>query len=1131
MDMVELSRQRASALHFQIASVGHDPWDPYQFALAAAEVSALTVESCAPGSTVLDGARATFIPQDEYIFHEDIGTSFEKAFLVAHEIGHALLGDGGTEDENFQPFEIDAARSSESCPVGMDRVVDYSHRQRREVQMDLFAREFLLPREWVKNLHLTEGMNCTDIATRVGAPFEVVAQQLLDALLLPPIVEEKVAVRQEIPLNPKQKDAASHRGNAFLLQAGPGTGKTRTLVARVESLLDEGVDPRRILLLTFSNRAATEMGDRIAVRRPSEATSLWIGTFHGFGLDILRRFNDSCGLPADPRLLDRAEAIDFIEDEILRLDLKYYRNLYDPSEIIADILSAISRAKDEVVNAEEYTKLAQEMCKKAVTLDEREDADKVLEIAKVYSFYEKAKLHRGAVDFGDLVMLPALLLEGNEAIRTALQASYDHILVDEYQDVNRSSIRLLNSLKPDGRNLWVVGDAKQSIYRFRGASSFNMSRFGNQDFPGGVTTGLEINYRSTPEIVHSYSEFAKDMVAAGTANRTLSAERTSSGIRPEVKTVAKSTLIGSAISESIQEQRLIGFAYREQAVLCRGNTALAKLSKELESLGIPVLFLGSLFERSEIRDLVALLSVLVDKRAMGLLRTANWSEFAMTMEDIVLTFNYLRDSEAEPRAWMANDIDGLSNQGRQAIKRLCDVLKGFDETSYPWKVLACFLLDRTTVAATISRSNTVAEQAKGIAIWQFMNFVRVPLSGQGLPIPKLMDRMRRLIKLRDERDLRQLPLAAQGLDAVRLMTIHGSKGLEFPVVHLAGCNLGSIPSSYKTPRCLPPDGMVTGSTAQSNSIEKDAHDEEEECLFYVAASRAKDCLLFYGATADINGKRRQLSPFLSRLGGVSEVAVTPKLSPPASWEDESILVSFTGKPRFGAEALSLYDRCGRRFLYTYLLQVGGRRRMTAFSHMHEAVREVYDSIVASDDSNTVNWDGLLESAFKKAGLLEHGYINDYRLIGQSMLKYFVTSRDGANVQKPTALQISFGNFHIEVRPDDILIRDGICTLRRVRTGHFRKDDLEDLSATAFILAAEKHFPNAKIELVYLSDEVSAPLLLTGTKLKNRQIKIENALSAINAGRFEANESEFSCPNCPAFFVCGPPPPGILIKNF
>lgn len=180
--------------------------------------------------------------------------------------------------------------------------------------------------------------------------------------------------------------------------------------------------------------------------------------------------------------MDRSEAVELLEEEFLRLNLVHYRNLYDPSQNIVDILNAISRAKDEVTDALQYRILAQEMLNNASNAEERETAERALEVAVVYDTYEKIKKQRGCLDFGDLVMRPVQLLETNEELRQQLQHNYQHVMVDEYQDVNRSSIRLLKALKPDGENLWVVGDAKQSIYRFRGASSFNISRFCVDDF-------------------------------------------------------------------------------------------------------------------------------------------------------------------------------------------------------------------------------------------------------------------------------------------------------------------------------------------------------------------------------------------------------------------------------------------------------------------------------------------------------------------------------------------------------------------------------------------------------------------------------------------------------------------------
>ncbi len=1127
MDLIELGRQHARRLHDEAVQRGDDPCVPYKFAVSIAKNLGIKVETCAPDSSLLDGGRASFDPDIPLILHETKGSSFDQAFLVAHEIGHAELGDG--EEDAESAVDIDPARTSEAAPVGMDRVVDYNRRQRREVQMDLFARELILPRHVVIDLHVVQGQTCSTIATRLGAPFEVVAQQMLDALLLPAFPVSAAANPVEIPLNKKQETAATHRGAAYLLQAGPGTGKTRTLVARVESLLDDGVDARRILLLTFSNKAAGEMAERIAQKRPQQAAALCIGTFHSFGLDILRRFNDRCGLPTDPRLMDRTEAVELLENEFPRLGLKHYRNLYDPSQTVADILTAISRAKDEVANPQTYLALAQTMRAAATDPAATEAAERVEEIARVYARYEELKATAGCVDFGDLVMQPVLLLERDEAVRTQLQSDYDHVLVDEYQDVNRSSVRLLTALKPTGENLWVVGDAKQSIYRFRGASSFNMTRFGREDFAEGIRNNLDINYRSTSEIVGAFSTFAATLSAAD-GPTALEADRGPGGAPPEVVTVSDGSLMTSALADSIEQCRAAGFRYRDQAVLCRGNDRLSDTGQELERAGVPVLFLGSLFERTEIKDLVAVLLLLVDKRAMGLIRTACWPEFAMTFEDAIRVFEQLRGTEAQPGAWRQGAPD-VTPAGQAALAALSAALNGFDASSQPWTVLATLLLDRTRLAARIASSSRVSDQAQGIAIWQFMNFVRVQPNGQGLPIQRLADRVRRLLRLRDDRDLRQLPAAAQCIDAVRLMTIHGSKGLEFPVVHMMGINQDSIPGAIRPSKCPLPTGMVTGGEGSTDEIARAAHNEEQECLFYVAISRARDRLVFYGATAKSNGTSRPLSKFLDRIGAVSRRLVTPKTVLPPAPDVAQIPVVFSGTPRFSSEAVSLYESCERRFLYTHLLQVGGRRRISSFMLMHEAIREVYRKVVAQGAASTSECEVLLAEAFVTQGLHEHGYVEDYRAIATTMLGYFLASRAGAQVEAPTALRISFDNHEVEVRPDEVLVRDGVRTLRRVKTGHASSQEGKDVGAAAFVLAARAAFPDAVVELVSLADAEATPLVFSAKVLSNQQVKLGNILRDIRGGNFRAKASDMTCPNCPAFFVCGALPLGTLSKNF
>ena len=1133
MDGVELARQIAADLHRQAQENGQDPCQLYDFALAEAQRRGFDVEATATDSVLLHGGRATLIVADGLILHENTGTPFEQAFLVAHEIGHLELGD----DLDEEPIlEIDPARAAEVSPVGIDRVVDYGRRQRREVQMDLFAREFLLPRHVVRALHLEEGCSASEIAERLRAPFDVVAQQLFDALLLPtitPIVESDTTKRQP---NPLQAKAAAHRGEAYLLEAGPGTGKTQTLTSRVEALLEDGVDPRRILLLTFSNKAAGEMADRIARKHKSAAAAMWIGTFHAFGLDIIRRFHTELGLPKDPRMMDRTEAVELLEHEFPRLGLNHYRNLYDPTQIIADLLQAISRAKDEVVDPACYAELAGDMVDRATSPEDQEAAARAEEVARVYTAYEHLKQQAHCVDFGDLVSMPVRLLEENAEIRAHLQEQYDHVLVDEYQDVNRSSIRLLTALCGEGRNLWSVGDAKQSIYRFRGASSFNMIRFGEEDFPGGKRGRLKRNYRSVEEVVQTFSNFATSM-KVGDDDSGLESERGPNGCYPELRTVDQSPQQTVALAEAIEAMRSEGYVYCDQAVLCTGNEKLSEIGQDLERLGIPVLFLGSLFERPEVKDLLSLLTILSDRRAMGLVRAACMSEFAMPIGDVATVFEYLRSNEGEPAVWLrdAVAISGLTYTGHKALGVLASAMVGFDSTSAPWTVLATILLDRTRIAARIGASDEITERTRGIAIWQFMNFLRVQPSGQGLPIVRLLDRVRRLVRLGDDRDLRQLPAAAQGIDAVRLMTIHGAKGLEFRAVHLPGLNADTIPRKPAAPPCPPPDGMVEGAEGSALDVFQAGQAEEQECLFYVALSRARDRLFLYAPTQKSNGHKRSLSAFIDRLGtNLVRRSVNPKGVLPPSPEMADIMLAIDGGLRFTGPQLALYERCPRRFFYTHILQVGGRRTTTPFLQMHEAVRMVFQAVIA-DVSLIVgdkSLEGLIGEAFAAHGLADHGYVGEYRTFAISMLRFFLKEREGHTPETPTALSLTFGAEEIIVRPDDVLIRpDGSRTLRRIQTGHFRSAEADDVGAAAFLLAARQTFPGAEVELIHLSDQTARPLDLSARKLQTRKNKLSGFLEEIRGGRFPAKASSRTCPRCPAFFVCGPTPTGPLKKYF
>lgn len=1136
MDTIELTRQTAERLYRRAVQSGADPRRLYDFVLKEASRRSIEVEKLPKGDTRLRGARASYDPNALTILHEDTGDGFSDAFLVAHEIGHVEFG--GTTEATFV-YEADPSRPAEAAPIGVDRVIDYGRRERREVQMDLFGRELLLPRAVVRDLHIRELLTATEIAERFGAPFAVVAQQLLDATLLPPIAPEN-ELRNKKRLNRLQQQAAEHWGSPYLLEAGPGTGKTHTLVARVAWLIkNKKVPAEHMLVLTFSNKAAGELSDRIAVRYPEAAAAMWIGTFHSFGLDIIRRFHERLRFPANPRLMDRTEAIDLLSDRFPRLDLRHYRNIWDPSLALSDILAAISRAKDEVASPQRYARLSDDMYAKAVSNEEKEAAEKCQEVAKVYAAYEHLKNEMGCLDFGDLVSVPVQLIEGDVEVRTQLRARHRYVLVDEFQDVNRVSIRLLKSLCGDGANLWVVGDAKQSIYRFRGASSVNIAQFATQDFPGGQTGRLNTNYRSVKEIVDSFVAFAAHgMKAAAGTDVRLKAECGSSGRKPEYRAVEIASDEIAAMAEAIEVCRKEGVSYRDQAVLCTGNERLGKIAAGLESMGVPLLFLGSLFERDEIQQLLSLLSLLTDRRAMGIVRVGTMKEFQLSLPDVATVISYLKEYDREPLAWLheGRSIEGVSDEATCALKRLRKTLNSFDAASPPWQSLAMILLDRTRLAADIATSDTVANRARGVAIWQFMNFVRAQPAAAGLPVARLLDRIRRLVLLADERDLRQLPEAAQGIDAVRLMTIHGSKGLEFRAVHLPGMNADTIPRSPNHIRgCLPPDGMIEGVSGTAFEVLEKGHVEEQECLFFVALSRARDHLLLYSPTKTANGRRRARSGFVDRVGAtIISKTVQPSRSLSSVSDDPPVQLRFPVRIVLTDHQLALFQRCPRRFFYTHIVEVGGRQRETAFMRMHGAVRTVVNRLTADPAviPSGAEVDAFLTEAWDDEGLGGHGYSEDYRRVARQLIDFFVSTRQGLARTMTSEMQFRIGECTVVVRPDDVLSAgDGRRHIRVVRTGHATSKDLENVSAAVFTLAAHEAFPGCAVEFVHLGDAAVRAVSMTERVLGNRKATAKEMIAKIQAGRFSREQSPRTCPRCPAFFICGPVPDGILEKKF
>lgn len=1138
MEAFEPIRQSAARLHDELVSAGADPLDPVSLVEAAVRKLELELNWLRPGDPALKGAKALFDEQSGTVLCEMAGEPGERAQLVAHEIGHVCVH---ARSFSCSATDIDASRSTEAAPVGLQRVEDYGVHERRELHANVFAREFLLPRTLARRLHLDEAIGASAILERTGLSKNLVRQQLFDALLLPPAAEEakNVPILPSRP-DPSQDRAAAQRGSAFQLQAGPGTGKTRTLVKRVLSLLSESVDPASILVITFSNRAAGELAERLATAVPAEAPRIWIGTFHAFGLDLVRRYHDALGLPSDPALFDRSDAIEVLEEILPTLPLVHYRNLWDPAMVLRDVVAAISRAKDEMTDPVRYRALAQRMLDRAgIDDDARTAAEKCLEIAQVYELYEQAIRERGAIDFGDLIMRPALLLESDSAIRATVQLRHRHVLVDEYQDVNRASGRFLKAIANDGSRLWVVGDSRQSIYRFRGASSTNMAAF-SAEYSGATSDQLNVNYRSNQQIVDTLVDIAPHMGASnGMLRLALTADRGPGPAGPEIRRYDTLDDEAAGIAASIRELEKAGIQLRDQAVLCRSNKRLNEIAAALEARGIPLLHLGSLFERDEVRDLLALLSLAVDRFGDGLARVGAMPRYHLSLQDVYVATRHLRAKDKRALSSLPElpQTPGLSLKGSVSLGMLADDLTGLPVSSSAWEFLSVYLLDRSGLVREMAQRTSIADRMRAVAVWQFLNFVREHSpTGSGLRIQRTLDRVRQLVLLAEERDLRQVPTGALHIDAVRLMTVHGSKGLEFEAVHVPGLTVSSFPWNNRGQRCPPPLGMIEGAEALSVAEEaKQSQENEEQCLFFVALSRARTYLRLYLARFQANRKNRKPSPFLSWLPSklVIELADAPTLPLPADApRPAAIMVSLPPGFQVTDSRLTAYQKCPRRFFYTHVLGLGSARKATAFSRTHDCL---YDLIRWLADTRRTAEPALedAEAAFEKIwqarGPRDHAFAADYRRLATRLITALIRAGAGRRFREAQPLAIDFPNGRVVVEPNEIAeLPNGSVMLRRVHTGYKRSDEYDRLDYTLYQLAGEAHFgAEFVVQALHLTDEVSEPVVITPQKLENRREASDAILKQIAAGSFPVEIDAVTCPRCPHFFVCAAVPKGSL----
>ncbi|MGE8131427.1 UvrD-helicase domain-containing protein [Methylobacterium sp. NPDC080182] len=1040
----------------------------------------------------------------------------QKTIVSAHEIGHFHLHD----EQQSLVRSTEAAFGGQPFETGGEKVVAYSPRERREIQADIFAQEFLLPADQLRQRLVADGSTPSQIAADVGLPVAFVTMQAIRAMLLPPLPEQSADEEPSpaIPLDADQRVAAEWGDTPLIVDAGPGTGKTSTLVGRVEYLLAQGVQPWEILALTFSNRAAAEMRERIERIDGAAAQQIWIGTFHAFGLEILHLYGKECGLPDKLDILDEAGALGVLEGLLPGLTLHHFQNLWDPALELRPILRAISRAKDEMITPEMYLAAAQAALAAADKPEAIERAEKAVEVGGVYTVYQSALEASGKVDFGDLVGTAARLLKDHDAVRAAVQARHRYVLLDEYQDVNSASTALLDQIAVGGQRVWTVADPRQSIYRFRGAAPSNATGFTTR-YSGAQSRPLTTNYRSGSAVVKLFECYGSGIAAAPKPAVSWHPKRGAIGFVDHIQAEDLRSE-ASAVRDQIERLADKGIAYDQQAILARTHLCLARFGRLLQEFDVPILYLGDLFERPEIRDLLSLVSLGADADATGLLRVAQFPEYGGTREDALVIIREAAATGENVLAICAGAaaIDGITGRGGAGLQRLAEHLADVGWTTTVWQVLVRYLFESSGYLQRFVEDPSVRAQQCLIAIYQLLKFAREHADatrGRGGRRP-FLDAIRRLERLDDDRAFRVVPPEADGIPAVRMMTVHAAKGLEFRAVHLPQVATRYVPSKRHPIRCPAPVGL------EHLEVQQADHKAEEECLFFVALSRARDVLSISSAKRYTAKLGCSPSEYLKDL---TAVLPKPRLAPtiaPAISVTPAVPVSLSGAT-YDERHLLIYVKCPARYRYEVLDELGDRSAGSAYLAFHGCVRSTIAWISAqrSEGARVDLADAreYLAEIWDERGPCGHGFEPVYRAAAEGMVANAVTALADAGQVIDRHWSVVVGGRTIHLRPDRVVeMPDGTVLAQVFKTG--RKSKSERTKAVWELLgeAVRQTHPGRPFELQAVYPAIPEAVPIDPDQGGKGIAEYGTALEGIEAGRFEPTPST-DCPTCRFYFVC------------
>jgi superfamily I DNA/RNA helicase len=1092
------------------------------------------VDVLAVDARTIGGSKAEFDADAKVIAYDRTLKGSDLVSRLAHELGHLELH-GRLAETGVAVDPILASVYGDTGPAAIAR---YSPRVFEEAEAEAFALEFQCPSvallaAWQADTNCT----ITSLSAAHRVDEQVIRVQLSSALhdLALNRGSEQIKTSHIIQFTDAQLAAARHVGSPALVDAGPGTGKTATLIRRLKFLLEERkAEPRQILVLTFSNEAAEELRTRAMRDLGDRAAGMTMSTFHGFGMEAIHYHGQHLGFDADPSLLDEDAQVELVYNLLGQVPCDSIFNVSQPWESAKILVDHINHCKHRLVSPEDLSGALEEL--------PSANRSAASELIALYREYEREKQAARRIDFADLILLPLKLLSARPELAHAYHDKFPWVLVDEFQDVSRATSQLLSTLSGATNPPWVVGDARQAIYRFLGASPENVTEF-KRDFPSAAFFHLESSYRSAPPIVAAANQLAA-LLTDPEANAAEELWHAGTEIAPICE---PAVLIAEATSDHAEYEGIVAqigswmavnhVPAGDIAVLARRNLDVRRIVLRLTDAGITAQCSGMLTADGAAGDLAAALTVADAPLASipRLVRALRGAEDAtsslnttiarLLMDERASTMGVL-EGHAVAVSGIVSQVDSVRVHAQQeresgdAFVALTTFL--FTSSQYLRNILVA--------GGSAARSMALVEVVSTLSLAAAYRATH-PDSSPAKARVGFADRLRLHLT-----EVTPIPLVpAPRTDAVRVMTCHASKGLEFPCVIVAGQTLPAIKNRY---RWLP--ASVRGG---------DEEDLAQACaLLFVGVTRARqNVVVSYPkkATDKLRSKAKTIVPLISawrdRFGVVRGDWTTPS---PA---DETVV---TG-PIWGAslpKALrptSVDQRsCAVR---TYLQDFVGIHfpsgDLDLYPRFFAAVRSVLRRIASRStvDSKLVSAseaEAMLELHWPASEFSDHAHFGLYRRLAARMVVSFSAQfrpHGAAAVELDPQLPIAPPEGTLALHLDLVALTQspgGTVTATAFRpetiAGDGEKESIKwsDLSERKRLALVFAHgaFPDVRMEVFsghdgkiyeYLPPNPvryprSIPDLLAKARAKHR---------ALSMTTFEATITDFACDGCKVRISC------------